>query len=259
MGAFMKFNKKFVVLIAALFLLTSTICYAKGGGSSSFSSGGGGKSSSSGFSSSKSSSSPSTSSSPSKSTSPGFTNSSGAKASVPAAPTETNKSSAFSSGVNSGVNNQPAPKPPVTSSSQPFPSPSVGYSQNRSVTRVYIAPPTYYPSYVYMGGYTPAANMINLWYQMEMLKTIQDVNERQRIMMEMKSDPNYNKWKSEAAAQAAENKILKEELDKVNFGIEKLPVQPTVVNKTSSFAWFGIVVLVLILFFVGITVYRRKF
>jgi hypothetical protein len=279
----MKKAKWGIVIAVCLFfaLMLPLQGFSKGG--SSFSSGGGGRSFSSssssrssntGFSSSTpksssggfSSSSPSKSSAPSTTTSSGFSNSGGSSAT----PSTANKSaSSFSTGVNAGIATKAAETPPNSPTGMKATSAPSGYkSPNSSVTvqRIYVAPSYWTPTYYHSYGYSPAADMVDFWYKMEMLKTMHDINERQRIMMEMRSDPKYAQWKAEAKTQAEKNPELKKDLDGVDnemVSVEKSIAYQSVAkpNKRSMFwSWVLIFVAILVIYGIihGVVRYRNR-
>lgn len=89
-------------------------------------------------------------------------------------------------------------------------------------------------------------DFIDIWWKMEMLKTVTDMNQRNQMMSDIKADPNYEKWrKSEADKLAQENKELKEQLAAVDSAkAESVSTTPTdtassaPVKKSGGLGWF---------------------
>ena len=263
-----KFGMKrcLAVLFTMMFLLGS-VGFVDAKGSSSFGGSSGGRSSSS---SSPSKSGFSTSSTPSKTYSPPsssaapsvqkpssgsswFGTSSGDKAS---ASTPAKTGSVF------GSSGKDAPVAPVSGGSKTYTPPSSSGGSTTTVTNnrttvIYRDRPSGWTPTYYSSGYRPSNDFFDLWWKIELLKTIQDNHERDRLVREMRSDPNYYKWKAEADKVAAENKELKEQLataDAVKATDDGLTINPT--KKSSHwFLWFlGI----LAACGIGYALYRRN-
>lgn len=173
-----------------------------------------------------------------------FTNSSGATAS------ETPKSgSAFSSRVNEGINKNAASTGTTTGS----PSGGWGWSNKQTTTSVpssrttiiYRDRPSGWTPQYYGGGYggSPASDFIDIWWKMEMLKAVTNQHERDQISRDIKSDPNYERWRKEEAEKLSkENADLKAQLAAVdnsgNVVQTATPVETAPVKKKSSWSWF---------------------
>jgi hypothetical protein len=215
-------KKLFLVFGLAILFLCSTIDFsdAKGGSSfsgggrssSSFSSSSGSKSSSGSWGSSSSSSSvskPSTPSTPSGSGSSWGT-SSGKTADIP---TTSNNKSVFSSsgsGPSSSYNTSPS-----SSTSKSF---NWGSSSDTSrvYTPRYVAPSSWSPHYYSTPGYYYGGpSLFDLWWKFELLDTIRDRHDRDTVIRELRSSPEYAVWKAEAAKLSDENKELKDKLQKL--------------------------------------------
>lgn len=234
-----------------------------GGSSRSSSSFSSSKSSGGGFSSSKSFSGGSSPSKPSSSSSGGlFSNSKGSSATTT---TPSKSQSSFSTGVNAGIASKSAEPP-----SSPTGMKSTGTSPSNAVSkqlppatrtvivnRTYVAPSAWTPSYYhYSYGYSPVGEMVDFWYKMEMLRTMRDMNERNRIMSEMKYDPNYEKWKREAQTQAENNPELKKDLDGIDKEMVSINQVQQPVKKKSGISWMTILFMLAVLGVIVVVVRR---
>ncbi len=219
-----------IFAIITLIVASSIDIEAKSGGSSSF--GGGSRSGGSSFSGSKSSSGWSSSSkpstpsysTPSKPSSPSTGWSSTPKPSTPSSP------SSPSTGWSSSAGNTAAPKDSGKSSFSSSGSLFSSKPSTPSYTPKYTPPssgytPRYYNGTSYGRSYDSSGSpiiinqgpglgysMIDLWWKMELLDTLRDRGERDAVIREMRSNPEYAKWKEEAAKVSDENAELKKKL-----------------------------------------------
>lgn len=265
-----KWVKSFIVALAIVFAVGFSAEYVGAKGASSFG-GGGGRSS--GFSSGGGRSSRFSSGGGVKASSPSPTgfSSKGTPSAQPAQPTQSGgfsskstgaattqdagKGSSFSTEVGKGAASAHQQKPQTgtydrhssaSSSSNRY---YGGGTRTRVVVehRYTVAPSGWTPTYVYWGGYHPVAQYVNLIYQIEMLKTISDMQQRQALMAQIQQDPNYAKWKAENSQLANENAELKKQLAEIDATPvsydDQEPAKP--VKKGSNFWWwvFGIAAL----------------
>ena len=256
-------KKLFLVLGLALVFLCSTIDFsdAKSGGGSSFSGGGksssssssGGTKSSGGWSSSatpaaKAPSAPAPSSKPADSGG-GWSSSSGNKA---ATPSDSGKSSFSAAG--SGPSYSP-PKSSAGGGGSWF-----GGSATKTYTPKYTAPPTgwtprYYggPAY-YGGGIGGGYSFFDLWWKMELLDSISGRHERDSVIREIRSSPDYAKWKEEAARLSGENSELKGKLQTLEEENKTVIDEPEESNALETMMWF--LICTLSLGIIGYSIYR---
>lgn len=263
--------KRCLAILFTVMFLFGSVGFVDAKGSSSFGGNSGGRSSSmstsspskSGFSTSGMSTPSKTYTPPTSSAAPSvqkpssgsswFGTSSGDKAS---ANTPSKTGSVF------GSSGKDAPVAPAAGASKTYTPPSQSSGGTTTVTNnrttvIYRDRPSGWAPTYYYGSYRPSNDFFDLWWKLELLKTIQDSNERDRITREMRSDPNYYKWKAEADKVAAENKELKAQLasaEAVQATEDGLTIKPT---KKSSH-WFLWLLGILAICGIGYTVYRRN-
>lgn len=274
------FKKSLSVFVLLTFLMGASFADAAG---SSFS--GGGRSSS-GFSSSKPSTSFSTPK-PSMSTpSPSVSKPSGNAYAGPAAPTMSKPPAAFSNSSGStagapqqktgsafgGANpatQQPAVQPkPSTSGSYSAPAPRYNareyttYNPNTRTIIIREQPSGWTPRYY--GGTVVVNNnpsYLALWWQMEMLESIHDRNERDALMRQMQANPEYGNWRNEANKLAGENAALKAQLNHVDHPDQAVTVSAAETGspaKKSGSHWFLWILLICAIGGGAYLLFRRK-